>query len=131
MIMIGPSKMLLPKLKLHFLRRRTRGSFTDLSSRRVGPAKVHSNLGSQGSMQPRHVRLIMQTISHSRKQAGKIRAAKVGATAQLRQRVNILAHRVEVDVGGRVGIQTLGEVRVDAQELGAALAGSCRRGLGL
>lgn len=82
-------------------------------------------------MEARHIRLVMQPVSHRRKEPVKVGPAKVRATPELSERVELLADGVEVDVGGSVLVEPLREVGVDAQELGAALAGSGAGGLGL
>lgn len=124
--------MFLPELKLDILRRGRHGSFSDLTSRCIWTAEVHSDLGAavQGPVQAGQVGLVLKTVAHGREEALEVGAAEVGATPQLGERVEVLADGVEIDVGGGVVIKTLCEVGVDAQELGAALVGCGGGGLG-
>lgn len=123
-------EVLLPELELHILARRRMGSLANLARRRIRPAEVHPDLGLE-PMQARHIRLVLETVAHSREEAAPIGPSEVRAALQLRQRIKVLPDGVEVDIRGGIVIQPLREIRVDPQELRAALAGRRRRRLRL
>jgi len=118
----SPLKMLLPKRKLHIPRTHPLRRLPNLSRRRIRPTEIHAHLGPDRRIQPANIPAPEDPIPHRGKQPPEIRSSEVRPAAQLRQRIDRRAHAVELDVLDRVHVQALREVRVDAQEVGAAAA---------
>ena len=122
--------MLLPELKLDILRRRPYSRLTDLPSRHIRPTEIHSDLRVARILQAGHIRLVNEAVTHGREKPLEIRPPEIRLTSQLRERVEDLPHGVQVDIRGSVIVETLREIRVDAQELCTALVGGSGGGLG-
>jgi len=129
--MRSSSEVFLPELKLDLFRRDLPAGGLDLSRGDVGTAEVHSDLGGQRPLEAGYVRLVDDPVPHGAEEALEVGAAEIGTALEFRQRVNVCSDGVEVDVGRRVLIETLCQVRVDAQELRAALGRSRGGGLRL
>lgn len=112
--------MLLPEPKPDILPRYLSCGSPDISRRRVRPAKVHPDVRPQTAVQPPDVTPVQDPAADRLEQAFEVRAAEVGAAAELRQRVHRVAHAVDVNVRHRVRVQLLRQVRVDPEELGPA-----------
>lgn len=109
--------MFLPKLELDLMGRHLLCSPLDISSCGIWPTEVDTHLCGDIALQPREIRLIQKPIPHGHEETLEVRATKVGAAPEFRERVDVRANGVEVDVGGGVLVETLGEVGMDAKEL--------------
>lgn len=122
--------MLLPKPEPDVPRIRLSDRQPDIPRGVVRAAKVDANVRFL-AFQAIHVAPVCDAVPHGAEQPFEVRSPEIGPAVQGRQRVELRAHAVEVDVCGRVDVQALGEVRVYAQELGTgAGASGCVHGLG-
>lgn len=89
-------------------------------------------MGAQLRVQAADIRPIAHAIPEGSEQFPKIGASEIGASAQLGEGIEGGADGVEVDIGGLVEIEALGEVSVDAEEFGggAGEGGGGGEGLG-
>ena len=90
----------------------------DIPRRGIRSAEIDSDVGFQVPFQATHIAPVQDAILHRREQLLEVRAAKVRARLELREGIDVRADAVEVDVGGGVEVEALGEVGVDAEELG-------------
>ena len=122
--------MLLPESKVDVPRaRRPRGA-PDAPGGDVGAAEVDADVGPQVPAQAAHVAPVQDAVPHGAEQPLEVGPPEVGPRPQLGQGVLVGAGGVEHDVGLGVGVHLLGQVGVDAQELGAlglALGGGLGR----
>ena len=115
--------MLLPELEIDLLARRLLTRLLDIARRNTGAAEIHPDIRAQRALQAAHVAAIHDAVAHAAQQLGEIGPPEIRAALQLRQRILVRADRVEDDVVRRVDVDALGEVGVDAQEVGAVGAG--------
>ena len=111
--------MLLPEAKAHVPVARLLARPADIPRGGVRPAEVDADIDALGGVQAGDVVAGAQAVAHAAEQGGELGAAEVGAALQLGEGVDGGADAVEVDVGLGVDVHALGEVGVDAQELGA------------
>ena len=122
--------MFLPKLESDIFRTTSLGRRPNIPCRPTGSADVHTDIRPQRPLQSRHVRLIGQAIPHGAEQPLEIGPTEIRPRPELGERIDVGADGVEVDVGGGVRVEFLGEVGVDAEELGATDAVCGGGGLG-
>lgn len=115
--------MLFPEFKLDVVSRSALSRIPDLSSHSIRTTEVDAYLLGRDSLQTgfRHVRLIKESIPHIGKETRPVRTTEIGSTLQLRERIEILPHGIEVDVRCHVLVHVLREVHVDAQEFDTIL----------
>ena len=124
------SKMFLPKPKPHIRARHPGTRLPDIPRRRVRSTKVDADIRPQLLFQPADIAPGQQPVPQRAEQLGEIGTAEVRARLQLRQGIEGGADAVEIDVGGLVNVQPLGEVSVDPKEF-QTRAGPGGRGDGL
>ena len=123
--------MFLPKPKPDVRYRRCLTSLLDAPGRHIRAAEINPDVRPQRALQPTaHIRMIENTIPHTRKQPLEIRTAKVRAGLEFGQGIVGGADGVEDDVSGGVEVEALGEVRVDLEELDAGRLRAGREGGG-
>jgi len=115
--------MLLPELEIDLLARRLLTRLLDIARRDIRAAEIHPDIRAQRALQAAHIAAIHDAVAHATQQPGEIGPPEIRAALQLRQRILVRADRVEDDVVRRVDVDALGEVGVDAQEVGAVGAG--------
>ena len=122
-------KVFLPESEPDIPRTRRFASSLDTPRCGTGTAEIHSDIRPQCTFETAHVSLIGETIAHSAKEALEIRTTKICSGLEFGEGIDLGANGVEVDVGGGVAVELLGEVCVDAKEFRPA--GRCRGGCGL
>ena len=110
--------MLLPKPKPHIPSTTLLGRLADRPSSDVGPTEVNADVGGGGGLQAGHVATVDDAVAHGAQELPEIGPAEVGAALEFGEGIEGGADAVEVDVGPGVLVHALGEVGVDAEELG-------------
>ena len=126
-----PLKMFLPKPKPHIPPTTFPRRLPDIPCGHIRPTEINTHISRGTSLQATHITPIQNPIAHSTEQLLEIRPSEIGTTLQFRQRIDSGADTVEVDIGAGILVHALGEVGVDAEELGVAVVGSGGGGLGL
>jgi len=110
-------KVFLPKAKVNFWCWSCYASLSNASCRSAGSAEVYTNVCPQCPFQSSDVWLIHDPVPHCREELGEIRATVLCSGPELRQGINLHSDAVEYNVLSRIYIESLGEIRVDPQEL--------------
>jgi len=115
--------MLLPKLEIDLLTCRRFTRTLNIPRRNIGTTEIDTHIRAQRTLQTADIRTIHNAITHPTQQAREIRATEICACLQLSQGIFIRAYGIQDDVLRCVGVDFLGEVGVDAEELVAVGAG--------
>ena len=110
-------EMFLPKSKPDLLTRDRFRRILDVSGCSRWAAEVDAHVRPDARrVKARHIGMVKETVTHCSKESLEVGSAKVRTRLQLCQRIELHAHRVQVNIRRSVGVQSLREVYVDSEE---------------
>ena len=110
--------MLLPKSKSDVAARHCLRRSSDVSGRGIWPAKVYTNISSQGPVKSPHLGPVDNTILHANEKSFEVWSSEICPCPQVRQGIYLRSNAIKLNIRNSLPIQALGKVSVDPQKLG-------------